>query len=132
MSYKIAIASSDEINIDESFGAAERFIIYEVDKDHYEKVEERKIEGFKKKCNSNGCGTQSGCGGNSQHSEKVQLIEDCRCIVCKKIGFPVQKQLERKAISAFDVSCTIEEALQKISLYFKRVDGHQTLRGFGK
>lgn len=29
---------------------------------------------------------------------KVQLLSDCRCIVCKKIGFNIQKQLEKLAL----------------------------------
>lgn len=184
MSYKIAIASSDEINIDETFGAAKRFLIYEIAEEGYHKIEERSAisdttgkpsgesdrksdrkseageqgpvaltdhneavssgggvkasEGGVKAsdcgqssggCASGGCGGGSGCGGGQAVSEKVELISDCRCVVCKKIGFNIQKQLERKAISAFDVDCTIEEALKKISFYFGRMDRHQSLRG---
>lgn len=147
MSYKIAIASSDGIDVDESFGAAQKFIIYQVNHQDYQKIEERKWEGGEiseenkgaevnqcqsEGCASGACGASRGCGHGNQLSGKVRLIEDCRCIVCKKIGFPIQKQLERKAISAFDVSCSVEEALKKLALYFERVDGHQTLRGFSK
>lgn len=42
-SYKIAIASSDGVQIDESFGPAARFIIYEVSDETYKKVEERDV-----------------------------------------------------------------------------------------
>ena len=41
MSYKIAVASSDGLQIDETFGAAKSFIIYEVADGIYRKLEER-------------------------------------------------------------------------------------------
>lgn len=147
MSYKIAIASSDGEQIDETFGSASGFIIYEVTEGAYKKLEERffyqkendgETEAVPGGCNpQGGCGSGNGCGGNAgggcggpgKMSEKVELISDCRCVVCKKIGFQIQKQLERKAISAFDVSCSVEEALNKISYYFNRMDHHESFRG---
>lgn len=146
MSYKIAVASSDGLQIDETFGTAKSFIIYEVANGIYRKLEERTFreEGTDNdgvsaadSCNSagscktgGGCGsgTGGGCGGAGEASEKVELISDCRCVVCKKIGFHIQKQLERKAISAFDVSVSVEEALEKITHYFTRMDNHESLR----
>lgn len=140
MSYKIAVASSDGLQIDETFGSAKSFIIYEVADGIYRKLEER---AFREEGTDNGgisvadscktgggcgSGTGGGCGGAGEASEKVELISDCRCVVCKKIGFHIQKQLERKAISAFDVSVSVEEALEKISHYFTRMDNHESLR----
>ncbi len=150
MSYKIAVASSDELIIDESFGSAKVFHIFEVTEKGYSKIETRQAierdnyveknqgqgEGCnaEKNCGNGGChnGQGGGCSGNGQVSWKVELVSDCRCIVCKKIGFNVQKQLERRAITAFDVNCSVEEALTKISSYFQKVDGHQSLRGISK
>ena len=146
MSYKIAVASSDGIQIDETFGSAKRFIIYEVTDGIYRRLEERTFREEETEnndvsaadgCNSpvsckkeGGCagGTGGGCGGAGAASAKVELVSDCRCVVCKKIGFHIQKQLERKAISAFDVACQVEEALEKISHYFTRMDNHESLR----
>lgn len=158
MSYKIAIASSDEIHINETFGSAKVFHIYEVTDGTYVKSEVRNAEGEHEgakesaypaagtqdnsqsfgSCGSkpdNGCGNGGcqgghggGCSGSEGASWKVELLSDCRCIVCKKIGFHVVKQLERRAIASFDVSCTVEEALTKISSYFQTVDAHQSLR----
>lgn len=45
-----------------------------------------------------GCGTGGGCGSAGGTFPKVQLLSDCRCIVCKKIGFNIQKQLEKLAL----------------------------------
>jgi predicted Fe-Mo cluster-binding NifX family protein len=153
MSYKIAVASSDGKQIDETFGSAKRLIIYEVTEGIYRRLEERvfceeetdhKDVSIVNGCHSpsdckkegscgatgGGCGstTGGGCGGAGEASAKVELVSDCRCVVCKKIGFHIQKQLERKAISAFDVTCPVEEALEKISHYFTRMDNHESLR----
>lgn len=146
MSYKIAVASSDGENIDRTFGSAEAFLIYEVTDEGYRLVEQREFqpqdnleepncqptEGCTPSAScrdGNGCGNGGGCGGGNNGSAKVELIADCRSVVCKKIGFHIQKQLERKAISAFDVSCSVEEALDKITDYYRRIDRHESLRG---
>ena len=155
MSYLIAIASSDEKKIDLTFGAADSFIIYEVEGTEYHKKEVRQVpqeagaaEGASgagadtgSACggSGNGCGNGSGggcgsgrqgggCGGPGSHSAKVGLIADCRSLVCKKIGFQATKQLEKKAIASFDVDCTVDEALTKISTYFSKIDNHISLR----
>ncbi len=160
MAYKIAVGSSDGINVDLKFGEVTKFLIYEVDEE-IKKVEEREAApesdsetaalaaenktkpgnesgdrnqgcmGAENGCggNSEGCGgSGGGCGGPSSVSAKVELISDCRCVVCKKIGFQAQKQFEKKAISVFDVECSIKEALDKISFYYSRVDRHESLR----
>lgn len=145
MSYKIAVASSDGINIDISFGAAVVFMIYEVEGDSYTLVEEREVNITDELCvvpeskcggscsgeigQANGHGNGNGCGGIGNGSQKVELIADCRSVVCNKVGFNIQKQLERRAITSFGVTCTIGEALDKISAYYSRVDNHQSLRG---
>ena len=147
MSYKIAVATSDEINVDETFGQARRFIIYEAEGKNYKKLEERIAEEDNTEaadCDVNsGCSTDTagcgsgdgygsgvgcGSGGGANHA-KLSLVLDCRALVCKKIGFSVQKQLEKKAISSFDVACPIDEALDKITFYYNRMDNHQSLRG---
>lgn len=136
MSYKIAVASSDSENINETFGSAKSFVIYEVSDGVCKRFEERICTTEEKvaenNCNSKVCGNSdgcgSGCGGQGGNSAKVELISDCRAVVCKKIGFHIQKQLERKAISFFDVSCTIKEALDKTTAYYNRIDNHEPLR----
>ncbi len=136
MAYKIAVASSDGVNVDLHFGAAESFLIFAVSEDGTFKLEEKRE--YKEeaaltaedcanssKCKS-GCGNGngSGCGGGSA---KVELIGDVRAVVAEKIGFNVTKQLERKAIASFDVECSVQEALEKITKYFYSVDNHISL-----
>ena len=155
MSYKIAIASLDGVNIDLSFGAARFFDIYEVEQGVYRLIEKRNysipndsVSELTKASKTQGdCGDNSdscttgrgcnrslggGCGGSGASSLKVDQLLDCRCIVCNKIGFNITKQLEKKAIVGFDVDCTVDEALKKITNYFDKLDSHQSLRGLAR
>lgn len=151
MSYKIAVASSDGKNIDLSFGGASYFRIYEVEGEEYTELASRIAPSSVNEkaladsgqtgshsnsggcassgCgNSSGCGTGTGCGGGQENFAKVELIRDCRCVVCKKIGFNIQKELEKRAISSFDIDCEISEALKRIAVYLYKIDNHISLR----
>lgn len=79
-----------------------------------------------KNCNYGCSGQGGGCGGSEILMSKVSIIEDCRCVVCKKVGFQAQKQFEKKAISVFDVECLVSEALEKITFYYKKIDNHES------
>ena len=134
MAYKIAVATSDQKHVDRSFRETTEFAIYHVDEEgtvtwmESRKFipEEEREEGASLPDKENGCctGNGTGCG---MALPKVELIQDCRCVVCTKAGFQVQKKLQRKAISLFDVECSVEEALKKISEYFRKTDNHQNL-----
>ncbi len=139
MAYKIAIGSLDGIHVDLKFGEAARFLIYEVTDEvrlseerivHDAKVQDIKVDSCNRaNCGSEGCnGNGGGCKGSSDVVSKTELISDCRCIVCKKIGFQAQKQFEKKAISVFDVECEIDEALEKITYYYEKIDKHESLK----
>ena len=66
MSYKIAIASFDDEIINETFGSAKSFLIYEVINGVYKKAEERICVAeetvSKNNCNSVCCGNTGICG----------------------------------------------------------------------
>lgn len=73
------------------------------------------------------CGGHGGCGCGTPDgsSVRIKVLSDCRSIVCKKIGPHAKKLLERKAIAAFDVDCSVEDALKKIIFYYNRMDRHK-------
>ena len=137
MSIKVAIASSDKINIDLHFGQARQFEIYELRGDHFEYLETREAPkseqpsdegtaasaGFSGGCGGGfGCGSGcgGGCGGGAggPASPAVQLLLDCRSIVAAQIGQNIRRQFERNAVSVFDIELPIEEALQKLAAYY--------------
>lgn len=148
MAYYIAFGSSNGLNVDLKFGETDHFYIYKVEGQNVSFLEIRHVPSSSSEnalpsdtsasCGSsgNGCGgSGNGCGGNGHGCGggevvlgKVSLIEDCRAVVCKKIGFQAQKQFEKKAISVFDVEVSVEDALDKISSYFYKIDNRQSLR----
>ena len=135
LGYKIAVGSSDGIHVDLKFGEVKSFIIFKVEEEKRKLLEIRKVAAYGTATDINGCGGRAGdcgslgcggkgngCNGSADVISKVELIRDCRCIVCKKIGFQAQKQLERKAISVFDVEGTVDEILEKIIAYYGKMD----------
>lgn len=133
MSYKIAVATSDSQNVDLHFGAAESLKIYAVEGLDFQFLEERKAVGngqaVSNDCSS-GCGNGggSGCGNGCSGgggADSVELVADCRAVVAAKIGKNVLRQLELRAISAFDVTMPISDALTKIVAYYYKMDNRK-------
>ncbi|MCR5062800.1 MAG: hypothetical protein K6A89_05890 [Treponema sp.] len=140
MSVKVAIASSDGLNIDLHFGQASQFKIYELRGDHFEFLETRDIpkstqseddtSDFGGGCGGGGlgcgggagCGSGGGCGGGASGplAPAVELLLDCRSVVAAQIGQGMRRQFERNAISVFDIELPIEEALQKLAAYYTK------------
>lgn len=144
MSIKVAIASSDGLNIDLHFGQANAFLIYELKGSKFELTEKRELsaganestspeapapQDFSSGCGGGGfgCGRGGGCGGSGGGcgggttgplAPAVELLLDCRSVVAAQIGQGMRRQFERKAISVFDIELPIEEALAKLAAYY--------------
>ena len=142
MSIKVAIATSDGLNIDLHFGQAKAFLIYELKDKKFELTENREVPAsanesavpdatesdFGGGCGGGfGCGSGSGCGGSGGGcgggasgplAPSVELLLDCRSVVAAQIGQGIRRQFERNAISVFDIELPIEEALNKLAAYY--------------
>ena len=119
MSYLIAVATSDGNTVNQHFGEAHSYSIYEADGLKYNLLQKRDcvIEKNEELANSGGC-----C---AQGLAKVQLLKDCRCIVAVRVGFKMQKEFSRLGISVFDdLECSVDEALKEITEYFYKTDNH--------
>lgn len=146
MSIKVAIASSDGINVDLHFGQAKSFLIYELKGSKFELTEKREVQvvenestspdtpsesDFGSGCGGGGfgCGSGGGCGGSGGGcgggaggplAPAVELLLDCRSVVAAQIGQGMGRQLQRKAISVFDIELPINEALEKLAAYYTK------------
>ena len=139
MSIKVAIASSDGLNIDLHFGQAAQFHIYELCGDHFEFLETRDVpkaaqteddsSAFAGGCGGGGfgCGRGAGCSGSGGGcgggaggplAPAVELLLDCRSVVAAQIGQGMGRQFQRNAISVFDIELPISEALEKLAAYY--------------
>jgi len=94
---KIAVASTDGVAINEHFGRAEKFWIYESDEGGtYQFLERRKNIHDE---------------SEEHQAATVQLLADIEVVLVSKIGPGAEKQLRSAGIIALSVSGTIEKAL---------------------
>jgi nitrogen fixation protein NifX len=112
---KIAFATTDGIAIDEHFGRAGMFAVYELTKDGYSFQEIRKFsEGRDSEI-------EETKGMGELHEERVQQkvdrLSDCKIIYLVEIGGPSAARLVKKGIMPVKVkrSVSIEESLIKLS-----------------
>lgn len=144
MSYKIAVATSDGLHVDLHFGTAGAFTIIDVNEDgSYSFIEKRiiskdnEVQEKEDDCNkksgcASGCENKTGgCGNGHSNKEidtKVDIISDCRCLLCKNIGPGASRQLEQKAITSFQIELSVEKAVAKIIDYYFKIDNHLSLK----
>ncbi len=93
MSYKIAIASSDGESVNQHFGQARNFLIYEITHEEVNFIEEREVEVV--------------LGETEQSEERIvrvaDLLQDCRAIFVQKIGMKISRYLYQRDIKSFQV-----------------------------
>lgn len=109
VSIRIAAASSDGLIIDKHFGKADKFLIFEIEDNLIELIEERENAPI--------------CGTNGHAVEKVNdtvnLISDCEAVFVSKIGMGPSLALQDKGISVYEVSAPINETLERFAIYKK-------------
>jgi predicted Fe-Mo cluster-binding NifX family protein len=104
MEIKIAVASSDGVNVNQHFGRATKFRIYRLDTDSYEYIEER--------------ATVPACSGQ-QHSDygleqTAALITDCQGVVVSQIGAGAIDVCIAQRTLPFSLEGSIDEAMQTL------------------
>lgn len=139
MSVKIAVGSSDGISIDQHFGSGEKFYIFEIIEEGNSKfIETREVQAeinesvsifyndnAKTGCDADddlGCGSGCHSRGNDELGliKKINLISDCQAVLVNQVGKEAEKLLLKNGISAFEAKGSIEKALLKLYIYYKR------------
>ncbi|NTU42539.1 MAG: nitrogen fixation protein NifX [Nitrospirales bacterium] len=111
---KIAFATTDGKNVDEHFGRAGMFAVYEMTAEGYKFLEMRKF--------SDGRDTEveKSKGKEELHESlvqgKVERLADCKVIYLTEIGGPSAARLARKGVMPVKVKevVSIEESLVKL------------------
>ncbi|MBI5742184.1 MAG: nitrogen fixation protein NifX [Nitrospirae bacterium] len=120
MYMKVAFATTDGINVNEHFGRAGMFVIYELMKDGYKFLETRQF------ADGRDTEIEETKGMGQVHDERVQAkvdkLEDCRIIYLTEIGGPSAARLVKKGIMPIKIKETtsIEESMHKL---FETVKG---------
>ena len=97
----IAVASKDGIEINQHFGHAERFLIYDVENGEAKLVDERKVERY--------------CSFDPEHPLRGHLLRGiadalagCRAVVTAQMGEHPRGELEKLGVEAFMTGGPIE------------------------
>lgn len=105
MSYRIAVASTDGIVVNQHFGRADTFYILEVTEDHqYSVVEIRHLSPV--------------CRGGNHDArlmeDSVSRLEDCRYLLVSRIGPGAERAVASHGIETCVIPDLIEEAVKKV------------------
>jgi len=106
MSYKIAIASSNGESVDQHFGRARNFIIYEISDGQVEFIEDREVPSA---CTSNEC---SHNGANFENL--VELLSDCKAVFAFRIGPQAVRCLQVVGIQGFEVGFSLNHIFETL------------------
>lgn len=111
---KVAFATTDGVNIDEHFGRAGAFAIYELNSKGYAFKELRKF------ADGRDGAVEETKGMGTTHDElvekKVNKLADCKIVYLTEIGGPSASRLIRKGIMPIKVKdvVSIEESIEKL------------------
>lgn len=106
---RVAVASEDGVVIQQHFGRASRFLIYEIVGAEFRRVEIRE--------NQPACGT--GESEDGQHAEdpmrrSVELVADCRAVLAARIGPGAVGKLAERGVLAFVIPGFIDDSLKRL------------------
>ena len=103
---KVAVVSSDGKVINQHFGKASRFLIFEINCDEISFVEAREITPL--------CGSADYGNADEVLSRTISLITDCGALLCARIGRRPKEELRKKGIKPIEAPYFIHEALKNI------------------
>lgn len=104
-SYKIAVASSDGIVVNQHFGRADTFYIYKITDGVPEKTNEvRKVQPV----------CHGGDHDDEQLTENIRQFQDCKYILVSRIGMRAASQAEQLGIIPMELPGIIEESIKKL------------------
>ncbi|WP_160692755.1 nitrogenase cofactor biosynthesis protein NifB [Clostridium sp. C2-6-12] len=104
--YKFAISSKSGINIDQHFGHASEFYIYDYANGAIQFAEKRSVEKY---CN----GVQE-CGEQEENIKKIlNTINDCDAVLAFKIGAEPVNKLLKEGIHVYQMYERINEGIEK-------------------
>jgi len=110
MSFKVAVASSDGKFVNQHFGMAQQFLIFEIDDEgEYKFVELRE--------NVPACDVE----GHTEDAmiRSVKLISDCKTLIASQIGPAAIDVLIKNNIEPYIAPTFIDDALKQLALMEK-------------
>lgn len=107
MTFRVAVASTDGKFINQHFGKADKFLIFDiVGFEEFKFVELRE--------NDPSCGSYKD-DGKSTTFDTIKLISDCKAVIVSQIGPGASKKLQNEGITPLISPNFIEEVLNELS-----------------
>lgn len=103
--YKIAVASTDGIVVNQHFGRADKFLIYEVKNNDIRNTGE--IRCVSPVCN---CGYHD----DGLLEDTLRKIQDCKYLLVSKIGTGASSKAEQLGITPMEIPDMIEDSIRKV------------------
>jgi predicted Fe-Mo cluster-binding NifX family protein len=100
---EIAVATSNGKIIDLHFGDANRFLIYKIEegKAEFQEIREKT--------------TMSIENHQERWVSSIDLINDCKAVICKKIGKEPAIELRKLGIKPIQLECEVKDAIEECS-----------------
>ena len=105
--YRIAVASSDGIVVNNHFGRARAFYIYAQNEEKTELLEVRKLPPV----------CEMGEHDEARLQENVDKLSDCTHLLASRIGNGARAALERRGISCYEIPGIISESIEQLVKY---------------
>ena len=102
--YKIAVASKYGKLVDQHFGYAAEFAVYEGDGEVFELVENRQVEKY--------CTGVAECdSAEAKRDSIINALKDCDAVLTMRIGYHAKERLSKRGILSVESCDTIENGL---------------------
>lgn len=106
--FRVAVATSDGIVVNQHFGKADTFRIYDINHDNtVDFKEERTVVPV----------CRSGVHDEARMKESVSFFTDCKYLLASRIGQGAVNALEQAGINPMELPGIIEESIQKVTVY---------------
>ncbi len=101
------MASKHGLMVDEHFGYADEFKIYQGNGNSFVLLEKRRIEKY--------CLGMEQCDEEQNRRDKIiDALKDCDAVLSMRIGYNARKRLTESGIKSFETCDTIENGLNEI------------------
>ena len=107
--YRIAVASSDGIVVNNHFGRARAFYIYSVNEDSIDILDIRNLPPV----------CEMGEHDEERLKKNVDSLSDCTHLLASRVGNGARAALEKKGIRVYEIPGVISESIDKLVKYEK-------------
>jgi len=105
---KVAVISTDGKVINQHFGKASCFYIFEIGGGKIQFLEVRECKPL--------CGSADYGNPEEILNKTISVISDCKALLCARIGSMPQEELRKKGIKPIETPYLIDEALKNLSI----------------